>query len=60
MRVVALTPKVFFSKKSWHNVIDFIVVILAFGATVAAVVIIGNIEDKDKLVSNRRKNIHRW
>lgn len=49
MRVVALTPKVFFSKKSWHNVVDFIVVLLAFGATVAAVVIIGNIEAKNKV-----------
>ena len=52
LRIVALTPAVFFSKKSWHNVIDFIVVILAFGATIAVSVIIRNISEEvetDKL-----------
>ena len=47
-RIVALTPKVFFSKKSWHNIVDFIVVMLAFAATIAAVVIIDNIEEDEK------------
>ena len=42
LRIVALTPAVFFSKKSWHNIIDFIVVILAFGATLAVSVILDN------------------
>merc|ERR1712183_236370 len=51
LRIVALTPSVFFSKKSWHNIIDFIVVILAFGATIAVSVIIHNINEEniDKL-----------
>jgi len=50
LRIIALTPKVFFSCVSWHNVVDFIVVILAFAATIAAIVIIGNIpEDERKL-----------
>ena len=44
LRIIALTPKVFFSKRSWHNIIDFVVVILAFAATIAAVVIIDNID----------------
>merc|ERR1711953_1155225 len=48
LRIVALTPGVFFSKKSWHNIIDFIVVILAFGATIAVSVIIDNISDEEK------------
>jgi len=47
-RIFALTPKVFFSKKSWHNIVDFIVVMLAFAATIAAVVIIDNIEEDEK------------
>ena len=49
LRIVALTPGVFFSKKSWHNIIDFIVVILAFGATIAVSVIIDNINEENKL-----------
>ena len=48
LRIVALTPPVFFSKKSWYNIIDFIVVILAFGATIAASVIVDNLSDKEK------------
>jgi len=47
LRIVALTPKVFFSRASWHNIIDFVVVILAFGATIAAIVIIANIGEED-------------
>ena len=38
--MIALTPKVFFSKKSWYNIVDFIVVILAFGASIAAMIIV--------------------
>ena len=49
LRIVALTPPVFFSKKSWHNIIDFIVVILAFGATIAVSVIIDNINEEEKI-----------
>jgi len=49
LRVIALTPQVFFSKKSWHNIIDFLVVILAFAATIATVVIINNIASEDKV-----------
>ncbi len=33
----------FFSKKSWHNIVDFVVVILSFAATIAAFVIISDI-----------------
>eukprot|EP00092_Neocalanus_flemingeri_P005758 GFUD01006198.1.p1 GENE.GFUD01006198.1~~GFUD01006198.1.p1 ORF type:complete len:598 (-),score=127.12 GFUD01006198.1:1009-2802(-) len=47
LRVIALTPKVFFSRASWHNIVDFIVVILAFAATVAAMVIIANVGKDD-------------
>ena len=50
LRIIALTPKVFFSRASWHNIVDFFVVILAFAATVAAIVIIANIEDDEKEV----------
>ena len=49
LRIVALTPPVFFSKKSWHNIIDLIVVILAFGATIAVSVIIDNINEEEKI-----------
>ena len=48
LRIVALTPKVFFSKRSWHNIIDFVVVILAFAATIAAAVIIDNIPEEER------------
>ena len=48
LRIIALSPKVFFSKKSWHNIIDFIVVILAFCATIAAAVIIDSIERREE------------
>jgi len=48
LRIVVLTPKVFFSRASWHNIVDFFVVILAFAATIAATVIIENIDDADK------------
>jgi len=40
LRMIALTPKVFFSKKSWYNIVDFFVVILAFGASIAAMIIV--------------------
>ena len=50
--MVALTPKVFFSKASWHNIVDFFVVILAFAASIAATVIIANIEEEDKEVKD--------
>ena len=43
-----MTPKVFFSRASWHNIVDFFVVILAFAATVAAIVIIANIKQEEK------------
>ena len=42
LRIIALTPRVFFSKRSWHNIVDFVVVILTFGATIAVFVIINN------------------
>merc|ERR1719323_2974878 len=48
-RIVALTPKVFFSKKSWHNIVDFIVVILSFAATIAAFVVIADIPMEDRV-----------
>ena len=48
--MVALTPKVFFSKASWHNIVDFFVVILAFAASIAAAVIIANIDEEQKEV----------
>ena len=37
---------VFFSKKSWHNIVDFVVVILTFGATIAVFVIINDIAEE--------------
>jgi len=48
LRIIALTPKVFFSRASWHNIVDFFVVFLAFAATIAAMVIIENIADDEK------------
>jgi len=48
LRIMALTPKVFFSKRSWHNIIDFFVVLLAFAASIATAVIVSNIETSDK------------
>ena len=50
--MVALTPMVFFSKASWHNIVDFFVVILAFAASIAAAVIIANIDDEQKEVNS--------
>ena len=50
MRIIALTPKVFFSCPSWHNVVDFFVVILAIIATIAGIVIINSIPESDKEV----------
>eukprot|EP00090_Calanus_glacialis_P039784 TRINITY_DN6927_c0_g1_i6.p1 TRINITY_DN6927_c0_g1~~TRINITY_DN6927_c0_g1_i6.p1 ORF type:complete len:599 (-),score=158.90 TRINITY_DN6927_c0_g1_i6:76-1872(-) len=50
LRIIALTPKVFFSRASWHNIVDFFVVILAFAATIAAMVIIANIDEEEKEV----------
>ena len=50
LRIIALTPKVFFSRASWHNIVDFFVVFLAFAATIAAMVIIENIADDEKEV----------
>ena len=39
---------VFFSKKSWHNIVDFVVVILSFAATIAAFVVISSIKREEK------------
>ena len=39
---------VFFSKKSWHNIVDFVVVILSFAATIAAFVVIADIPMEDR------------
>jgi len=55
LRIIALTPKVFFSKASWHNIVDFFVVILAFAATIAAIVIIGNIDDDETEIVDGHK-----
>jgi len=41
LRLVAITPKVFFSwRKSWHNVVDLVVVLLATAASIASNVIL--------------------
>ena len=48
LRMIALTPKVFFRRKSWDNILDFVVVMLAFAASVATVIIIESISDEDK------------
>jgi len=48
-RVVALTPKLFFSKKSWYNIVDFIVVILAFAASIATLFMVASIDDDFKM-----------
>jgi len=42
-RVIALTPKLFFSKKSWYNIVDFVVVILAFAASIATFIMVEQI-----------------
>ena len=39
---------VFFSKKSWHNIVDFVVVILSFAATIAAFVVIADVPIEDR------------
>ena len=46
--MVSVPFSVFFSKKSWHNIVDFVVVILSFAATIAAFVIISDIPDEGK------------
>ena len=50
LRIIVLSPKVFFSCPSWHNIVDFFVVILAFIATIAGLIIIMNIPEEDKEV----------
>lgn len=40
LRLVALTPQVFFSKSSWHNIIDFFIVLLTFATTLTSYFII--------------------
>ena len=49
-RVIALTPKLFFSKKSWYNIVDFVVVILAFAASIATTIMVAEIDDNFKMV----------
>ena len=49
-RVIALTPKLFFSKKSWYNIVDFVVVILAFAASIATTIMVAEIDDDFKMV----------
>jgi len=48
-RVIALTPKLFFSKKSWYNIVDFVVVILAFAASIATTIMVAEIDDTFKM-----------
>jgi len=48
-RVIALTPKLFFSKKSWYNIVDFVVVILAFAASIATYIMIATIDKRFKM-----------
>ena len=48
LRIIALTPKVFFRRKSWDNILDFVVVILAFAASIATVIIVDSIDEDDK------------
>ena len=48
--MIALTPKLFFSKKSWYNIVDFVVVILAFAASIATLVMVAGIPDDFKMV----------
>jgi len=40
LRLVALTPIVFFSRSSWHNIIDFFIVLLTFATTLTSYFII--------------------
>ena len=58
-RVIALTPKLFFSKKSWYNIVDFVVVILAFAASIATLVMVASIPDNYKMVRKEKCNL-RW
>ena len=51
--MIALTPKLFFSKKSWYNIVDFIVVILAFAASIATLIMVASIDDEFKMVRMR-------
>ena len=50
LRILALTHKVFFSLPSWHNVVDFIVVLLAFPETISAGIVVRNNPEEDKEV----------
>ena len=52
LRIIALTPKVFFRRKSWDNILDFVVVILAFAASIATVIIVDSIDEDDKEMRN--------
>ena len=55
-RVIALTPKLFFSKKSWYNIVDFVVVILAFAASIATYIMIATIDKRFKMVRKNNNN----
>ena len=51
-RVIALTPKLFFSKKSWYNIVDFIIVIFAFAASIATACMVEGIAKEYRMVRN--------
>ena len=53
-RVIALTPKLFFSKKSWYNIVDFIIVIFAFAASIATACMVEGIAKEYRMVRNWR------
>ena len=47
LRIFALRPKIFFSRKSWFNVLDFCIVFVTFALGVALIVIVGGYDDYD-------------
>ena len=51
-----MTPKLFFSKKSWYNIVDFVVVILAFAASIATYIMIATIDKRFKMVRKNNNN----
>jgi len=47
LRIFALSPKVFFRKSSWDNILDLVVVLLALAASIAAMVVIGGMSEEE-------------
>ena len=46
-RIFALQPKIFFSRKSWFNILDFCIVFVTFALGIAHMAIVSNYDDHD-------------